>query len=253
MMVSQLSAMLDMYQISIQREVAHPWVLWGAAARGIALVQFVALVSCWLQLQAFGGSRGLNPVKVKLAKMKLHRGHWSSNFRLFLSAPTLLWFGSSDVALHVWAALGAGGALIGALGGAAYPWCVLVANFVYLSFDVVFGLSMPWDCLLLEVGWLATLLPAPPALWATAAVPRAPHAAAAWLVRWLLFRLLFGFGKLKFVGTRLNDRLYVRDFMILQPMPNVLGWCAVCAVCATWVGLGDGECVGGGRGCSSIR
>ena len=37
---------------------------------------------------------------------------------------------------------------------------------------------------------------------------------------------MIGFGKLKFVGTSASDALYVRDFMILQPMPSRLGWLA---------------------------
>ena len=66
---------------------------------------------------------------------------------------------------------------------------------------------MPWACLLLEAGWVAALLPAPApgALYDAEPV----HPAAAWLVRWLLFRLMIGFGKLKFTvahhGSGLPD------------------------------------------------
>jgi hypothetical protein len=122
---------------------------------------------------------------------------------------------------------------------------------------------MPWDCLLLEVGWLAPLLPAVGPAWAAAGLraAAAPHPLLAWALRWLLWRLVFGFGKasdgptrpppshgatpwhvragrsadaaprrrsqLKFSGTdRVRDRLYIRDFMLMQPIPTRLGWLA---------------------------
>ena len=42
-------------------------MLWSIAFRGVALVQAIALTSLLPQLSAFGGTRGLQPVAVKLA------------------------------------------------------------------------------------------------------------------------------------------------------------------------------------------
>ena len=197
--------------------------LWSLTFRCVALVESIALCSLLPQIAAFGGTRGLQPIAVKLARTRLHRGSW----RAWLSTPSLLWLACSDVALHGWAVLGLSAALRAAWGGVGARACLLLANFVFLSFDPIFGLSMPWDCLLLEAGWTAALLPAPAAglvLEDTSPV----HPAAAFLVRWLLFRLMIGFGKLKFKGTSPADALYVRDFMVLQPMPSRLGWLAHC-------------------------
>ena len=198
-------------------------MLWSLAFRGVALVQIVALSSLLPQLSAFGGTRGLQPVAVKLSKLRLHMGR-----RAWLSTPTLLWFSSSDFALHGVAVAGIAAALNACCGGVCAAASLLLANVAFLSYDVVVGLSMPWDCLLLEAGWIGALLP-PPVQYEL--FDQAPvHPAAAWLVRWLLFRLMIGFGKLKFRGTTSADQLYVRDFMILQPMPSRLGWLAHCYV-----------------------
>ena len=196
--------------------------IWSLTFRCVALVECIALCSLLPQLAAFGGTRGLQPAAVKFARARLHRGRGA-----WLSAPSLLWFAHSDVALHAWAVLGIAAALRAAWGGTGACACLLLANAVFLSFDPVVGLSMPWDCLLLEAGWISALLPPPAAgLVLTDATP--VHPAAAFLVRWLLFRLMIGFGKLKFTGTHKSDALYVRDFMILQPMPSRLGWLAYC-------------------------
>jgi hypothetical protein len=198
--------------------------MWEHATRAIAAVLAIALCSCWVQLDAFGSSRGLSPVSVRLARYRLHCS--CSLLGAMRTQPTVFWFGCSDAALHAWTALGVGMALMAVWGGAGSRVCILLANLIFLSLDVCFDLSMPWDCLLLEAGWLCALLPAPTPLLDGSIAPEPVHPAAAFLIRWLLFRLMFGFGKLKFCGTAATDKLYVRDFMIAQPMPSKLGWAA---------------------------
>ena len=201
-----------------------PDQLWSLCFRGIALTLCVALGSLWTQLDAFGGTRGLQPIAVKFRRIQLHRRH------AWLATPSVLWIACGDAALHGWVALGIAAALRAVWGGSGARTAILIANLIYLSFDPVFGLSMPWDCLLLEAGWLAPLLPSPsPPVSLAAMFDAEPvHPVAAFLVRWLLFRLMIGFGKLKFRGTSASDALYVRDFMILQPMPSRLGWLVHC-------------------------
>ena len=200
--------------------------MWSLCARLVAANHFIALLSILPQLSAFGGKRGLQPIAVKLSRMSLHRrrGAW-------LSTPSLLWINHSDAALHGLAVLGLAAAVKAIYGGTGACACLLLSNIAFLSFDPVFGLSMPWDCLLLEAGWIAALLPTPAAFTSFANLlvdPVPVQPAASWLIRWLLFRLMIGFGKMKFRGTSASDALYVRDFMILQPMPSRLGWYAHC-------------------------
>jgi hypothetical protein len=49
-----------------------------------------------------------------------------------------------------------------------------------------------------------------------------PTPVLAWSYRWLLFRLMFGFGKLKF-GSK-SDQGYTKPFLVNQPIPSPLGW-----------------------------
>jgi hypothetical protein len=42
----------------------------------------------------------------------------------------------------------------------------------------------------------------------------------------LIFRLVFGFGKFKFTKTNLKERLYLKSFVINQPLPTPAGWYA---------------------------
>lgn len=40
----------------------------------------------------------------------------------------------------------------------------------------------------------------------------------------LLFRLMFGFGKLKFLETTRKDQTYIGAFLVNQPIPTIFGW-----------------------------
>ena len=81
---------------------------------------------------------------------------------------------------------------------------------LYMSFSVADGLVLwaPWDCMLLEAGMLCAI-----------------GADAGFGMRWLAFRVLFGFGKTKFVGSSLTDAdTYLRRFLLMQPLPTVAAW-----------------------------
>ena len=104
-------------------------------------------------------------------------------------------------------------------------WALAVCWLCYLSLDLAIELVYPWDCLLFEAGLLALLLPVVdplPALTATA--QPLPVVVLAYQV--LLVRVLWGFGKFKFMGMTRKDSGYLREFLITQPMPTKLGWWA---------------------------
>lgn len=58
------------------------------------------------------------------------------------------------------------------------------------------------------------------------AAVEAPNPLVAWSFRWLLFRLMFGFGKLKFMETSKRDQTYIACFIVNQPMTSLVGWFA---------------------------
>lgn len=168
------------------------------------------------------------PVHVQLAKLRIQLD--SPTWR-WLYVPTAFWLSAKDWVLQLVPAVGmiAAGAVILGWPSGWSPALLLVAQTCLLSLDCVFWMGFPWDCLLFELGWVAILLPALPPVWSATslAAAAAPHPLVGWMLRWLLWRLMFGFGKLKFSGTdHVKDRLYVRDFMIMQPIPTWLGWLA---------------------------
>ena len=108
-------------------------------------------------------------------------------------------------------------------GGPYSSWALVVCYVCYLSLDLAVGLIFPWDCLLFEATVLALFLPATLPLPELAAVA-APAPALAWAYRLLLFRLMFGFGKQKFLGSTGKDLAYLKGFLIGQPLPSPVGW-----------------------------
>lgn len=196
-------------------------LVWGLFIRALGVVYFWAFIQLYHQVLPLAGRRGIQPVEQKLKRIREDYPGW----RRWLYFPTLLWFGSGDRWLKAWLLAGAGAALMVVWGGPFSGWAMLACWLIYLSFDLAVGLTYPWDCLLLEAGFLAVFLPASPSL-PDIALTVPPLPAVAWGFRWLFFRLLFGFGKLKFLGARWWDTDYFRNFMVGVPLPNYLGWYA---------------------------
>lgn len=198
-----------------------PPQIWGIFTRLLGLVYLVAFGSLSGQVLGLAGARGITPVGQVLRKISTdYRAPWR-----WLLFPTLLWFGSSDRALRGLVLTGAAAALFVVIGGPCSGPALLACWALYLSLDVALDLVYPWDSLLLEAGFLALFLPPLlllPEVAATA--PASPQ--IAWCYRWLLFRLMFGFGKQKFLGSTWADLDYLKSFFINQPMPTALGWYA---------------------------
>lgn len=207
--------------MSIETFIPPPLLVWGMFPRLLGVIYFIALASLCRQVLPIAGSRGISPVGQMLAQMRrdlpLHR-------RL-LHFPTLLWISSSDRALRAIVLLGCAGSVLAVSGGPAGYLGLLVCWIIYLSLDVAIDFVYPWDCLLLEAGWLALLLPVVEPLpgWGATALP-IPIVVLAFQV--LLVRLLWGFGKFKFIGMTRHDFGYLKEFLIFQPMSNRRGWWA---------------------------
>src|SRR5207302_185186 len=89
---------------------------------------------------------------------------------------------------------------------------------IYLSF-VNIGqtfYSFGWETLLLEIGFLAIFL---------GPTKSAPSVMVIWLLRWILFRLMFGAGLIKIRGDECwRDLSCMQYHHETQPMPNPLSW-----------------------------
>jgi hypothetical protein len=136
--------------------------------------------------------------------------------------PTLLHLGASDAALHALCGAGLGLAVLVVLGIAPIPSlaCLWVAYLSIVSVGDVF-LGYQWDALLLETGLLAVFF-APRGLLPDWRAP--PPRAVLFLLRWLLFRLMFlsGAGKLLSGDPAWADLSALEYHYWTQPLPHAL-------------------------------
>jgi hypothetical protein len=142
----------------------------------------------------------------------------------FRASPSLFFLLRGDAAYRTCAWLGVGLAVL-ALTGWPQRWGSVTAAAVwalmwvlYLSFvnvgQTFYGFG--WETLLLETGFLAIFLGG----WSTA-----PSMWLTWLLRWLLFRVMFGAGLIKIRGDACwRDLTCLNYYFETQPIPNALSW-----------------------------
>ena len=188
--------------------------------RGLGLAYLAAFWSLAAQVDGLIGSRGIAPATEYLDQVKPmledHR---------FWRVPTLLWLDASDRSLHglCWGGVAASGLLVvGIMPGACLVWLWLA----YLSLVVVGQpfLGYQWDALLLEAGVLGILL-APWKLWLGSA-RREPSGVAVWLVKWLVFRLMFLSGVVKLTSGDPTWAAWeaMKYHYETQPLPTWTSW-----------------------------
>lgn len=179
----------------------------------------ISFASLSFQVRRNAGRDGGLPVTRRLARIRQDFPTW----RRFFYFPSLLWLSDSDAMLEALTIVGLGASVLVIYGGALSFWAILACYVCYLSLDIAMALIFPWDSFLFECAVLSLFLPtteALPALNASAA----PAPALTWAFRLLLFRLMFGFGKQKFIGSRSKDLAYLKGFLIAQPLPSPAGW-----------------------------
>jgi predicted DCC family thiol-disulfide oxidoreductase YuxK len=199
--------------------------------RGLGLIYLIAFLSLWVQLDGLFGSQGILPAGPWIRAVFKRYG-----FSAIFDAPTVfLLTGASDRMLHT--VCGAGVAASVLLIVNAIPALAAIAAWgLYLSLYSVGRtfLSFQWDILLLETGFLAILL-APwqilPHFVDRKPVPRI----VVWLLRWLLFRLMFLSGAVKLLsGDPVWKNLTALTYHYwTQPLPSWTSWYA--ALLPLWV------------------
>lgn len=197
--------------------------------RFIGLIFIFAFLSLWGQIDGLAGSRGILPVEAHLRAVQEHCAATHRPWTAWLQVPSLLWFGSSDLMLHVWLAVGTVASVALVL-GLLPAVSALAAWLCYLSFAsaVPVFLNFQWDALLLEAGLLVVFyVPWSRRLTRGASTP--PRVARL-LVWWLLFRLMFESGLVKLYGFDAAGRNTWLEGTALdyhyftQPLPVWTSW-----------------------------
>jgi predicted DCC family thiol-disulfide oxidoreductase YuxK len=188
--------------------------------RGLGCIYLIAFLSLWVQIHGLIGSNGISPADQFLSLVHQQLGAEGYYF-----VPTLFWLNPSDIFLHF---LCAGGVLLSlVLIVGFFPTFTLAGLWVFYLSLVTVGqafLSFQWDVLLLEAGFLAIFF-APLQLRETFTRAFQPSTAFLWLLRWLLFRLMFASGYVKLASDEVWRNLTALNFHYeTQPLPTSLGW-----------------------------
>ncbi len=196
--------------------------------RALGVIYLCAIVSLWTQIDGLIGHDGIVPAGQYMSAAKSQLDQAQVGLERYHELPTLCWFSASDRFLHF--LCGAGAVLsILLIFNVAPAICLFLLWLIYLSLTSVCGvfLGFQWDVLLLETGFLAIFF-APLQLfsWPTTAPP--PSRIALWLLRWLLFRLMFESGMVKLVSGDANwHNLTALNYHYeTQPLPTWVGWYA---------------------------
>jgi len=159
--------------------------------RLVGVTFLIAFVSYWVQLDGLIGSSGILPASELMTSARSlgAAGIWR--------APTFCWLGTSDLFLHVLAGTGTLAALL-LIAGVLQGPILLSAWAIYLSLMTVGQtfFNFQWDVLLLETA-ATSLFIAP---FTLRSPPRIAPAAGLWLVRSLLFKLMFLSGITKLIS-----------------------------------------------------
>jgi hypothetical protein len=202
----------------MSESLLDPRLVWGLLPRFVGLLYVIAFASLIPQLEMLLGSRGLLPATRRLACIRRD----FPGVRRFFDYPSVLWLNSSDTFVRLIPWLGVACGLVAMYGGPFGPWASALAFVLWLSIESA-ALLFPWDTMLQEVGFLVLFLPAPEALPSLEA-SALPLPAVAFMFRWLVLRLMLGFGKVKFLLAKKDDVLYLRGFFVWMPLPSPLAW-----------------------------
>jgi predicted DCC family thiol-disulfide oxidoreductase YuxK len=196
--------------------------------RALGLVYFFAFVSLWSQVSGLIGHNGILPADQFMSAVQQQCDQHGVGARRFYLLPTLCWFDASNASLHFQCAAGTMLSILLIAGIAPVP-CLALLWLLYLSLVIVGRdfLGFQWDCLLLEAGFLAIFLA--PFQWLPRPSREAPPSRLfIWMLRLLLFKLMFSSGCVKLLSGDPNWRnLTALTFHYqTQPLPPWTAWYA---------------------------
>ncbi len=189
----------------------------------LGVVYLAAFASLAAQVQGLLGSGGIAPAAPALDAAGPDLG-----LSRLWRAPTLLWLWRSDAALRSFCVAGILGSVL-LVAGVAPRLLAALLWLLYLSFVTAGGIFLryQWDALLLETGFLAIWL-APARLSPRRAAEAPVDPLAVWLLRLLLFKLMFlsGVVKLGSGDPTWRDLSAMEFHYWTQPLPSATSWFA---------------------------
>jgi predicted DCC family thiol-disulfide oxidoreductase YuxK len=196
--------------------------------RALGAIYLVAFISLWTQISGLIGHNGILPADQFMSAVKQQCDTQGIGWERFHLLPTLCWFDSSDRFLNFQCAAGIAFAILLIVGVAPAP-CLALLWLFYLSLATVGRdfLGFQWDNLLLEAGFLAIFFA--PLQWLPKFSSETPPSRIVlWLLRLLLFKLIFSSGCVKLLSGDPNWRnLTALTFHYqTQPLPTWIGWYA---------------------------
>jgi predicted DCC family thiol-disulfide oxidoreductase YuxK len=194
----------------------------------LGAIYLVAFVSLWVQITGLIGKNGILPAGdflSQVGKVASSEGIGNDRYRLL---PTLCWWDASDGFLQFQCGAGTVLALC-VIAGVAPPVCLALLWCLYLSLATAGRefLSFQWDNLLLETGLLAVLL-GPMQILPRPLREKAPSSAVIWLIRLLLFKLMFLSGVVKLASgdPAWRSLTALTRHYETQPLPTWFAWYA---------------------------
>ena len=175
--------------------------------RALGVIYLVAFISAkWTQISGLIGHNGILPAGQFMSTVKQQCDAQGIGLERFHMLPTLCWFDASDGFLNFQCAIGTICALLLIIGVAPAP-CLALLWLFYLSLATIGQdfLGFQWDNLLLEAGFLAIFF-APFKILPSLSSESPPSRIVLWLLRLLLFKLMFSSGCVKLLSGDPNWR-----------------------------------------------
>jgi predicted DCC family thiol-disulfide oxidoreductase YuxK len=196
--------------------------------RTLGIVYFFAFLSLYPQLSGLIGHNGILPADQLMSAVAQQCDQQGIGLNRFHELPTLCWFNASDGFLHLLCAAGIVLAVL-LMTGVAPVLCLFLLWLFFLSLVHVGRdfLGFQWDSLLLETGFLAVFI-APLQWFSRPGTETPPSRMFLWLLRFLLFKLMFSSGCVKLLSGDPNWRnLTALTFHYeTQPLPPWTAWYA---------------------------
>ncbi len=180
--------------------------------RGLALVYFIAFAAVVRQFVPLLGERGLLPVPQFIKQVSF----WNSPsiFFLFASDRAFMFFGWAGIFVSLFALSGVSEKSGNAV--SVLTWFFLWLLYLsYVNVGQIFY-SFGWETMLVEAGFYAMFL---------GAEKSKPSFLTNLMLRWMLFRVMFGAGLIKIRGDSCwRDLTCLQYHYETQPIPNPLSW-----------------------------